>query len=345
MLYLQEVEADALRMAIDARQAFEVMRRDTETLSRRYRGTMRYGRRGDREYLLRRVPGSKSDTSLGPRSAETDAILARYTAEKAALQDRIGGTRARLEKGRRLVVAHGLGRVPVVAARLLRTFDDVGWLGARLILVGTNALFAYEARAGLRIGSGALSTRDIDVLHDARRRASFGGVDLPPNGFLGLLRKTDTSFDPVQRNAFRASDREGYLVDLVEPERGHVMTRKPSRLSDHPDDMEAIAIEGLSWLVNAPKFEAIAFDERGLPLRIATIDPRVFALHKMWLSRRGDREAAKRQRDRLQAQIAAAIARDHLGLDFDGTDLSALPARLRDLAADLEAGAPDPPLW
>ena len=55
---------------------------------------------------------------------------------------------------------------------VLQTIEDAG-LGQHFTVVGTHALYAYEAAAGIRIVQGALATQDIDLLKDARRRVRF----------------------------------------------------------------------------------------------------------------------------------------------------------------------------
>jgi Nucleotidyltransferase len=57
-----------------------------------------------------------------------------------------------------------------------------------------------------------------------------------------------------------------------------------------------VQIEGLDWLQNSPPFDAVAIDEKGGPVRIVAPGPRVWAVHKLWLSRRADRQPIKRHR-------------------------------------------------
>jgi hypothetical protein len=49
-------------------------------------------------------------------------------------------------------------------------------------------------------------------------------------------------------------------------------------------------MSGLEWLVSSPRFEATAIAEDGMPVWLSCIDPRAFALHKFWLSKRETRE-------------------------------------------------------
>lgn len=66
--------------------------------------------------------------------------------------------------------------------------DDLGWLGTSLILLGTNALFAYEAKAAVRIESGLLVTGVVDVLFDAWRRLMMSGEN-NKRGLMGFFKK------------------------------------------------------------------------------------------------------------------------------------------------------------
>ena len=109
----------------------------------------------------------------------------------------------------------------------------------------------------------------------------------------------------------------------------------PAALSDLPEDLEGAAIFGLGWRSNSPRLDAIALDEKGYPVRIVAIDPRAFALHKAWVSRREDREPVKAVRDLDQAKAAANIATRYLKKSFESPDLSALPNALRELAPQL----------
>lgn len=313
----------------------------------RFAGSMRWGQRSGKEYLLRKI--GKTETSLGLRTKETEAAYEAFLRGRSENNDRLTGLSERLDKLAPVNVAMGLGRVPVIAARILRACDEQGLLGEHLIVVGTNAMFAYEIEAGVQIESGLIATADIDLLYDSRRHISLAATGVSAEGLIGLLKKVDRSFAPVRRRSFRAANRDGYLVDLIRPEAKDVFRdRLPAALSDLPDDLEGAAIFGLAWLVSSPRLEAVVLDERGYPVRLVAIDPRAFALHKAWLSHREDREPIKAVRDLEQAKAAAAIATRYLRKSFDSSDLSALPNALRELAPELIDADPSPssgPHW
>jgi hypothetical protein len=82
------------------------------------------------------------------------------------------------------------------------------------------------------------------------------------------------------------------------------------------------------------------------------IDPRVFALHEVWVSNRVDRDSLKKRRDKEQALSAALIAERFLGMNFDFPDLLVQPEPSREGTADLlkqvakvEASVQDEELW
>lgn len=327
---------DQARQIADIGQVYATLHEGRDRLLAHYRGTMRWKTIKGRPYLYRRV--GRKDTSLGPRSAETEAAKVAFDTGQASARAIVDAARRRLEEMAPVNRALGLGRVPQIAARILRKLDDERLLGGAVSIVGTNALYCYEAMAGGHFTSDLTATADIDLLFDSRARLQIVSEDFPVSGLVGLIQSLDHSFQKLP-NGFRMVNRDNYLVDLIAPMPKHVVHAPPPRLSDGPDDLVAAEILGLQWLVNGPKVSAVAVDARGLPVPMACIDPRHYALHKLWLSEREDRAAVQRQRDRAQAKAVAALIAAHLpSLRFEDRALEALPKALRDRAAELAQG-------
>jgi hypothetical protein len=300
----------------------------------RFAGSMRWADRAGSEYLLRKI--GKAETSLGPRGSQTEDAYRAFINGRNENNTKLVNLAKRLDELAPVNRAMGIGRIPTTSARILRLCDENNLLGEQLFVVGTNAIFAYEVMAGVQAQSGILSTGDIDLLFDARRHITLALESFRASGLIGLLKQVDRSFEPVRPRAFRAANKDGYLVDLIRPEAKDVFRDTlAASLTDLPDDLEGAAIFGLAWLVNSPKVQAIAIDERGYPVRIVAIDPRAFALHKFWVSARPDREPIKAARDREQARIVATIATRYLRQSFESADLTALPNDLRQLAPQL----------
>ena len=178
-----------------------------------------------------------------------------------------------------------------------------------------------------------MATTDIDFLWDARQRFTFLMQDINERGVMALLRQVDSTFKRTHR--FRAENDEPYLVEFIRAERRDEGMRANLKITAADGDLEPAAIEGLNWLINAPKFEEVVMGVDGRPVLLCCIDPRAFALHKLWLSRRPNRDGIKRQRDAAQARAVAAVATQLMGLKFDRRDLTALPRELAEGAQEL----------
>jgi hypothetical protein len=333
------------RQLVDCRQVFDEYRAARARWDQSFTGSMRWVTRKGTEYLHHKR--RKRERSLGRRSPETEARYRAFVSGRAELEERLAQLSARLDRMAPVNRALQLGRVPTIAARVLRKLDDEGLLGSHLLVVGTNALFAYEAAAGVLLGAGLLATGDADLLRDARQGIDLVTPEVRRDGVLGLLQKVDRTFAPRSAGDYRAINADGYYVDLIRPQDDRVLRGTRPTLGDRADDLRPSPIAGLEWLVNAPRFEATAMGADGYPVRLVTPDPRAFALHKRWLAAQPRRDPLKRSRDHAQALAAAEIAQRYLALAFDAPDLAALPRPLRDLAADLQPASPggedDPP--
>ena len=328
-----QIDGDGIRDSMDARDRFELLRKARSDARHKFGGSMKFESRGHSEYLIRRPHGSSTRLSCGRRSPETEATLAKIQAGKARVQELTSSLRRQLDVRAPILRARGLGRVPILAARILRKLDDLDWLGTSLTVLGTNAIYAYEARAAVRIATGSVATASADMLHDSRRRLVMSG-NVDKRVLVRALRTVDRSFQRTTSGTSIATNKDGYCVDLIEPQ-GHErrMLEDPASRSEHLDDLLSAKTESSGWRLDSPKFEAIAFDVRGLPLRIVTIDPRFFALQKQWIVENDlSHDPHRRIRDEQQARVAAIIATRHLGLSFDDQALSALPKSLRNLA-------------
>lgn len=335
----QPLNNDQRRETVNTRQRHEAFRSAKAQL-RHYRGSMVWSRTKDIEYLLRSAygddDGRRRQTSLGPRSAETERIKHEFDTGRAAARQRFEATRAVLERQAAINRVLGLGRVPLTGARIIQALDDAGLLGRALRVVGTHAIYAYEAAAGLFVDPEVTTTEDIDLLYDTRRELGFV-VDeaLAEAGLLGILKRVDRSFERA-RQGFRAVNAEGYLVDLIRPESNPPWQEMRESLSAAGGDLTAVAIEGLAWLENAPSFEAVAIDEKGAPLRFVAVDPRVFAAHKLWVSQQPGRDPLKRQRDLAQARAVAELTATHLThLPYEAAALRMLPRAVFEAAEPL----------
>jgi hypothetical protein len=349
-MQFQQLDNDQRREMVNSRQRFEGFRAAVKRADG-YRGSMVFSETAGTDYLLRSYydpkTGLRRQKSLGKRSADTEAVKAAFDAGRIEAEADLAAARAAIERQAAINRAIGLGRVPDPGARILRALDAAGLLGNGLRVVGTNALFAYEAAAGIRFPAEVTTTEDIDILFDARARLAFSvEEDQDERSLLALLRKVDRSFARTTAE-FRARNRDGYLVDLIRPMRNPPWKAEPASLAAHggmtdADDLAAVGIEGLNWQENAPPFEAMAIDQRGYPTRIVASDPRAFVVHKLWLSARPDRAPEQRARDLAQARAVGQLVATHMPhLPFDPKTLKSFPRPLVEAATKLFAGKPE----
>lgn len=333
-MYFNELTNEQRRQTIDSRQAHEAFWSASKILRHRFDGSVRWVTRKGRDYLHRKR-GTR-ERSLGPRSPATEAQYEAFLGGRDQCKADVERLAERLDQMAPVNRALNLGRVPKLTARILRMLDKQRLLGSQLLVVGTNALFAYEAVAAVHLPADLLATTDADLLWDARAGVAVLAPQVRRRGILALLQKVDRSFRTRRAGDFGAYNRDGFVVELVRPEDSAVMRPGARRtIGESDDDLHGAPIQGLQWLLSAPRFEAVAMAEDGYAARMVTIDPRAFALHKLWIARQPNRDPIKRPRDRAQAMAAAALARSYLGLELDDGALSGLPREVRTLADDL----------
>jgi hypothetical protein len=340
MIEFQELNSDQRREAVNTRQRYAAYR-EAQDRAKGYRGSMVWSQIGGHEYLVRSLydkSGVRRQTSLGPRSPETEAIKRDYERGRSEAQARLEDLQGAVARQTAVNRALGLGRVPLIGAKIIRALDQAGMLGSGIRVLGTNAIYAYEAAAGVRIDPGLTTTEDIDLLFDARGGLTFEASDeVSHPSLLHLLRKIDRSFTR-SKETFRAVNSNGYLVDLIKPLHSPPWASEHERIGPDAQDLLAVEIEGLDWHESAPSFEAVTIDERGEPCRIVTTDPRVWTAHKLWLSKRQDREPLRRRRDEAQAQVIGRLVAEYMPhLPYVSEQLRMLPKTVFDEAAPLFA--------
>jgi hypothetical protein len=297
--------------------------------SKAYQGGMHWKKAKGREYLFKSRDRYGYGKSLGPRSPETEEILAEFRKNKQKLKERLKDLKSRLKEQARFCKAAMIQRVPRVAAEILRLLDRQKLLGRNVVIVGTNALYAYEAAAGVFFDNPIMATKDLDILWDIRSKlALVADNDVDRSGLLDLLLKADRSFEPLGPRSYRAANRDGYLVDLIKSEPKNILKQERTQMGG-PNDLRAAEIKNLHWLVMSPKISQVVIGEDGYPAAISVPDPRSFALHKLWLSNQSNREPVKKKRDHDQGiAVASLIVRYLPQYQFESSEPRMFPKKV-----------------
>ena len=331
------LDGEQARMLVDTRQLWEAWQ-DGEGRRRRYEGSLAWQTSKGREYLVKWVKdpatGVRKAKGMGPRSPETEAVMDGWAKGKAEAKERMVALNARMSRQARLNQAVGIARVPAVAARILRLLDRERLLGRNVTVAGMNALYAYEAAAGVMFGREYLATGDLDLLFEARARLKLSVEGIEPAKVIDVLAAADATFVPVEGAGYKAVNAQGYFVDLIKPEPSPPWKAERERIGE--GDLTASPVPNLKWLANAPKFEAVAIGSDGRPVPMSCPDPRAFALFKLWLGKAAlDRDPAKRDRDVAQAEAVARLVVDRLPqLPFEPEHLKCFPKAVVDMASE-----------
>ena len=293
-----ELDPDASRQYIDARAAFLELERIKKSASQ-YRGGMVWKTVDGKEYLVR-TSTTGGQKSLGRRSAETETMYTNFTAKKQAAEERLAGLKAVVAKHERMNRALRVGRMPNIAVSILDRLTQAG-LDEFFRIVGTHALYAYEAAAGVRFASEITATRDIDLLWDTRKRLTFTQKLLQDSpSMLAALQKVDKTFEVIEDQKYTAVNKDGFEVDIIR-RLAKEGDPHPIRLSAAEDDFWVVQAKRADELINATEFSAVVVAQNGAMARMSTIHPSVFVSFKRWMAAEPDRDPLKRRRDLLQA--------------------------------------------
>ena len=296
---------NAVRQLIDSSTIFDEFRR-VESLSRKFTGGMYWKRQDGYEYLVKTFPNNRQQR-LGARSSETERTYFEFTKAKADTEARLKSLKAALIDAERLNKALKVGRVPALTVAVLQALDGAG-LAEHFIVVGTHALYAYEAAAGVRIVQSALATQDVDLLWDARKRVRFlTDIERLDASVLKILQRADRTFERKEGQNETAINAKGFEVDFLrrQPEGDDP---HPFRFSNDEDDIWPVQALRASVLTTAQRFDHMVVAATGRMALMRTIAPRAFVEFKLWLADKApNRTDPKRRRDRHQAAIVQEL--------------------------------------
>jgi len=297
------------RQYIDAETVFVALSQAKKAASE-VRGSMFWrDLKGTRTLIRSSATGSQK--SLGAHSAATQKLFDDFMLRKTGVEARVKALKAQLAIQQRLNRAHRVGRVPNIVVGVLNVLEKAG-VDTHFLVVGTHALYAFETAAGVRIAEQAMSTRDVDMLFDTRKRLAFFTVmQKLDSSLIGLLRKADASFEVVEDQHYTARNKDGFEVDVIRrPAAGS--DPHPLRMSDAEDDFWATQVSMGEKLVSARRFDQVVVATSGEMALMRTVHPLDFARIKMTLSQQAGRDPNKRGKDALQAAIVTTLVADYL---------------------------------
>lgn len=307
-----ELTEDQRRQFIDAEAVFSALETAQEE-AWRHRGFMFWREQSGRNYLIRSWPNTKQN-SLGPESDATRKTYQAFSTRKEQIDHRVSELREQLDKMQRLNRALRVGRTPDIVVKVLNTLAKAR-VARYFLLVGTNALYAYESAAGVRLPNDVLATRDADFLYDTRSRAEFVQT-MQERGlsFLDLLRKADRTFERHPTDNYTAVNNNGFEVDVLRrfPPPDLEDSEHPLRMTADDDDLWAVRASTGQKLLSVPTFSQVVVSTNGQMARVRTVHPLAFARIKRQLSLDRGRDPLKAPKDAAQATLVEELVREYM---------------------------------
>ena len=318
---------EQLRGLINASQLYDAWKDVTAALSR-MPGGMYWRVINSREYLYQyaTTTGKQQTKYVGPKTREVEEMHRDFKRAKKDLEERRQGIEQRIKE---LAPAWRALRLPAIdstAGNILRAIDLDGSVGQSILVIGTYALKAYEVEAATSFSAGMDATEDlVFTLYFGQ---SSVDPDLPRRLLL-ILKEVDSSVIVAPSSPRAVVNRNGYRVDLL-------TSMAVAQLMTSARPWKPEVLEGQEWLALGNPVKVVLIDFQGWPVPISAPDPRYFALHKLWLSKRRGRPAAKATKDKNQGEALLKTIKDHMPhYPIDDAFLEGLPKPLRAHAAGL----------
>jgi len=277
---------------------------------------------GGKDYLYERL-GNAWGSSHGARTPATEAQIERSAQAIGQAEAAISAADERLSLLAAQYRALRLPRVHPTFGAVCREADRRGLLGTSLLVVGTNAMPAYEIEAQERFADHLTATQDCDFAWAGPLQFAVDAAGGAATPFYSLLKAVDARFTVNQERPWQARNAAGYEVEIL---------LAPSRAADYPprEPVRPVPLPEQEWLLNGGKVSHVVFDLGNRPVRIAAPDPRWMALHKLWLSAKPGRNPLKIAKDREQGELLARqVVANMKGFPIDGEFRAAVPEPLQ----------------
>lgn len=298
-----------LRQYTDASAVFEAHTRALKE-AESVRGSMFWRELRGVRYLIR-ASAAGAQRSLGTDSEQTQAIYTKFIGRKSTAEQSRKMLALKLEEMRKLNRVYGVGRTPQVVVALLQSMEKAR-IAEQFITVGTHALYAYESACGVRVGTEALATRDVDLLYDTRQHVAFvTTMNRLDSSLIDVFRRADRTFRVRPDQLQTAVNDDGFEIDLIRRTAidGDL---HPLRMSAKEDDIWAVQVPSGNQLVSGRRFEQMVVSAKGEMALMRTVHPLEFIRVKTAISTSNQRDPLKRPKDALQAKVAQHLWDNYL---------------------------------
>lgn len=287
-------------------------------------------------YLYEIVDREGNGKSLGRESEALRQLHESFQVRRFANKADRAEIDAALAETGRLYAALNLPMIDASAAEVFRRADVAGMMGTQLLVVGTNAMAAYELEAGARAFLGFDATADCDLAFGGQVATFAVSGTAIKRTLLSLLKEIDATYTANTERTFQARNRKAYEVELLSAP--SVMAKlPPGELVPVGDMVEQ------EWLLKGqPLTQTMCGLDRSA-VRLVCPDPRWMALHKAWLADKPGRRGDKRPKDAEQGRRLFRLVTEYMPhYPVDAAFELALPAELLPVLRALQTSLVEP---
>ncbi len=266
--------------------------------------------KNNKELLVKENLATHKREYIGERSEQTEQIRADFERQKSDIKQRLSELKTKMIKDKKLNKIEGIARAPKELVAIFQKINELQ-MDSKILVIGTNSLYAYEARANVFIEDEHLSTYDIDLFNKREKGISFIFSDsIPTLKAIDFLHTIDKTFEQNKKIPYRFENSQGVWVELINPVSNSVKIE--SYADNIFSDVIPLAMNGMQWLNNSRTFEEIIIGENGECAMITTIHPLEYAIFKNWLSQQNDRDRGKYFRDLEQSKLVTELIQNYL---------------------------------
>ena len=304
--YFVEYSDDQRKTYINSEMQYKSYLEKQLRFNKSFRFRMGWNKAQSKEYLFKECLDTKKRVSLGRKSEDTLTIYESFNRQKKELKAALKQSKELLLKNEKINKFTKISRVPNIIVNLFRRINELG-LDEKVIIIGTNSLYAYEAYCGVFIEEEHLATFDIDVFNKRDKKVSFALTEkLPQKTLKSILLDVDKSFTKSKEAPYRFVNDEDIVVEIITP------ISKKEMQNDNFSGVMNLEIEGTKWLESSKLHKQMLIGQNGKCAFVTTIAPLEYAVYKKWLGEHERKELMKKQRDIKQSHLVTELIQKYI---------------------------------
>jgi hypothetical protein len=310
--YFIEYSDDQRKTYINSEMQYRSYLEKQLRFNKSFRFRMGWNKAQGKEYLFKECLDTKKRISLGRKNEDTIAIYEAFNQQKKALKASLKQSKELLIKNEKINKFTKISRVPNIIVNLFRRINELG-LDEKVIIIGTNSLYAYEAYCGVFIEEEHLATFDIDVFNKRNKKISFALKEkLPQKTLKSILLDVDKSFTKSKEAPYRFVNDEDVVVEIITP------ISKKELQNDNFSGVMNLEIDGTKWIESSKLHKQMLIGQNGKCAFVTTIAPLEYAVYKKWLAEHERKELIKKQRDLKQSHLVTKLIQEYIPIiDID----------------------------